>query len=96
MSGLGHTEKSLSMFRGCVYEVPNGNVYPNLLKLRGDVRLFLVVGRGVLVVGSAVVGTEGWPDGGGAVGVGRLGLNTSAVGLYTLPDRVTSTHVSMA
>ena len=67
--------------------------------------LFLVVGGEALVVGSAVVGIGGWPNGGGAAGrlasvgtagAGRLGLTTSAVGLYTLPDHVTSAHVSMA
>ena len=65
MGSLEHAEKSLVVFRGCVYEVPNGNVYPNLLKLGG----------------SAVVGTGDWPDGGGTTGSGRLGLTTSAVGL---------------
>ena len=41
-------------------------------------------------------GAAGWLAGGGAAGAGRLGLTTDAVGWYTLPDRVTSTHVSMA
>ena len=52
--------------------------------------LFLVVGGGALVVGSAMVGTGGWPngggtvgwlDGGGTVGFGRLGLATGNVDL---------------
>ena len=52
--------------------------------------LFLVVGEVASVVGSVVVGTGGWLDGGGAVGwpagggavsAGRLGLNIGAVGL---------------
>ena len=66
---------------------------------------FLVVGGDALVAGSAMLGTRGWPDAGGAVGwlvgggttgAGWLGLTTSAVGWYTLPDRVTSVHVSVA
>ena len=51
---------------------------------------FLMVGGVALVVGSAVVGTGGWPNGGGAVswpekgataGSGRLGLTVGAGGL---------------
>ena len=38
----------------------------------------------------------GWLAGGGAADAGRLGLTTSAAGWYTLPDRVTSAHVSVA
>ena len=61
--------------------------------------LFLVVGRGSLAVGSAVIGTGGWPEGGVAAGwlasegtasAGLLGLTTDVVGLLTLPDQVTS------
>ena len=58
--------------------------------------LFLVVGGVALVVGSTMVGTGGWLDGGGTADSGRLGLATGAIGLYTIPDRVTSMHVSMA
>ena len=43
--------------------------------------LFLVVGGATLVVGSAAVGTAGWPDGGGTTGSGWLDLITGAVGL---------------
>ena len=48
---------------------------------------FLVIGEGVLVVGSNVVGTgdwpdgggiAGWPEGGGTAGSGRLGLTAGA------------------
>ena len=51
---------------------------------------FLVVGGVALVVGSAVVGTGGWPNGkgtwgwpngGGIAGFGRLGLTAGAEGL---------------
>ena len=51
---------------------------------------FLVVGGEALVVGSAAVGTGGWPDAGGATGwlasggaagAGRLDVTASAVGL---------------
>ena len=51
---------------------------------------FLVVGGVALVVGSAMVGTRGWPDGGGitgwpeeggTAGYGRLGLTIGAMGL---------------
>ena len=41
MGGLEHTRKSLAVFRGCMDEVSNGNVSPNLLKLGGDVSLGL-------------------------------------------------------
>ena len=53
-----------------------------------------------------VMGPEGWPVVAGwlaggswlANGVGsrQLGLATGAAGLYTLPDRMTSVHVSVA
>ena len=66
---------------------------------------FLVVEGDALGVGSTGLGAGGWLDAGGAAGwltgrgaagVGRLGLTTGAVGWYTLPDRVTTAHVSMA
>ena len=41
-------------------------------------------------------GATGWLVSGVAAGAGRLGLTTSVAGWYTLPDRVTSTHVSVA
>ena len=42
---------------------------------------FLVIGKGVLVADSDVVGTGGRPDGGGIAGSGRLGLTAGARGL---------------
>ena len=41
-------------------------------------------------------GAVGWLAGGGAAGAGRLGLTIGAAGWYTLPDRVTSAHISVA
>ena len=41
-------------------------------------------------------GAASWLAGGGAAGAGWLGLTTGAAGWYTLSDRVTSAHISVA
>ena len=49
MGYLEHTEESLSVFQGCMDEVPNGDVSLHLLELGGDVGRRLVLfggGRG--------------------------------------------------
>ena len=43
MGSLEHAKKSIVVFKGCVYKVPNENICSNLLKLGGDVSFGLAL-----------------------------------------------------